>query len=184
MNSLYIIIFLMLYYKILTISIQHTLEEDKIYILMGEEIFLVNLNDNSIAKELISLLPLKATILEENQSTQNFKLSLEIEMKKFAIPTNYPCKIGDFFLYKGNELVLFNENTNILNNNGEYIKIGFIKQTNELFNSLKKYKKKTILLWNTLNYADYKGKIKPYGYNNIMNYFTWKIFTFFCFLLL
>ena len=184
MNSLYIIIFLILYYTILTISVEHSLEEDKIYILIGEEIFLVNLNENLITKELISLLPLKANILEENKSTQNFKLSAKIEMKNLFIPTNIPCNIGDLFLYKGNELVLFNENTNILNNDGEFIKIGFIKQSNEFFQSIKKYKKKTILVWNTLNYADYKGKIKPYGYNNIMNYFTWKIFTFFCFLLL
>ena len=184
MNSLYIIIFSALYYAILTISIEYSLEEDKIFILIGEEIFLANLNENSISKELISLLPLKATILEEKQSTQDFKLSSKIELKNFFIPTNYTCNIGDLFLYKGNELVLFNENTHILNNNGEYIKIGFIKQSNELFKAIKKYKKKKILLWNTLNYADYKGKIKPYGYNNIMNYFTWKIFTFFCFLLL
>ena len=64
MNSLYIIIFLILYYTILTISVEHSLEEDKIYILIGEEIFLVNLNENLITKELISLLPLKANILE------------------------------------------------------------------------------------------------------------------------
>lgn len=184
MNSLYIIIFFILYNTILTISKEHSLEEDKIYILIGEEIFLVNLNENLLTKELISLLPLKATILEENKSTQNFKLSAKIEMKNFFIPTNYACNIGDLFLYKGNELVLFNENTNILNNDGDYIKIGFINQSNELVKSIQKYKKKTILVWNTLNYADYKGKIKPYGYNNIMNYFTWKIFTFFCFLLL
>ena len=187
MNTLYIIISLTLYFTILTISVRHSLEEDKIFIRIGEEIYLVNLIESSITEELISLLPLKATPLEDNNKlTKKLKLSVKIETESFYESRNnsYISNIGDIFLYKGNELVLFNENKIINNNDGEYIKIGFIKKSNELFNSINKIKKKTILLWNTLNYADYKGKIKPYGYNNIMNYFTWKIFTFFCFLLL
>ena len=175
----------MLFFKALTLSITHSLEEDKIYMLIGEEIFLVNLTEGQIAKELISVLPLKASLIEENNSTLNLKLSIKIETENFFIPTNYTCNpnVGDLYLYKGSELILFNEQIEI-NDNGEYIKIGFIQKSNELINSIQKYKKKTILLWNTLNYADYKGKIKPYSYNIIMNYFTWKLFTFFCFLLL
>ena len=65
---------------------------------------------------------------------------------------------------------------------GDYIKIGNTKESESLFNSLTKSKR--ILLWNTLNYDNHRGKVKPYGYFSIMNYFTWKIFTFFCFLLI
>ena len=46
-------------------------------------------------------------------------------------------------------------------------------------------KNSSIFLWNTLNYVNQKEKVRPYGYyNSLMNYFTWKVFTFFCFLLL
>jgi len=89
---------------------------------------------------------------------------------------------GDLILFKGKELILTNEETTISNESGDYIKIGNTKESESLFNSLTKSKR--ILLWNTLNYDNHRGKVKPYGYFSIMNYFTWKIFTFFCFLLI
>ena len=90
---------------------------------------------------------------------------------------------GDLILFKGKEIILLNEDTILINEKGEYLKIGHTKDVDNLFSSI--CKNKRILLWNTLNYENNLGKVKPYGYYTIiMNYLTWKIFTFFCFLLL
>ena len=78
MNAFNKIISLTLFYTI-TASIQYTLEEDKIYILIGEETFLINLIKNSITKELISLLPLKTKFFEENEGKKFLPLSVQIE---------------------------------------------------------------------------------------------------------
>ena len=70
------------------------------------------------------------------------------------------------------------------NNSGEYVKLGFIEQVDVLIDVMKNYKK-NILLWNTLDYANHKGKINPSTYYiSIMNYFTLKVLTLFCFLFL
>lgn len=186
MNTFNIIILLALFY-IITSSIQYTLEENKIYILIGEEIFLINLIENSITKELISLLPLKTKFFEEKKEEKFFPLSVEIETENYLSLERFSNKanIGDLFLFKGKKLILFSEQKDLLNNNGDYIKIGSTKQPDEIISSINKNRNKTFLLWNTLNYADHKGKIKPYAYySSIMNYFTWKALTFFCFLFL
>ena len=186
MNAFNKIISLTLFYTI-TASIQYTLEEDKIYILIGEETFLINLIKNSITKELISLLPLKTKFFEENEGKKFLPLSVQIETETYIALEDFSNKanIGDLFLFKGKKLILFNEQRELVNNNGDYIKIGYAKQPDDIICSMNKNKNKTFLLWNTLNYADHKGKIKPYAYyNSIMNYFTWKALTFFCFLFL
>ena len=188
MNTFYLIISLTLYYTIFS-SIQYSLEEDKIYILIGEEAFLVNLIENSITNELISLLPLKTKLLEENNSKINLPLSVEIEAETFPKNNNnnsiIKADMGDLFLVKGQrKLVLFNQSKTFINNNDEYFKIGNIEHSNKIINYIPKNRNKSCVLLNTLNYADHKGKIKPYTYNSLMNFFTWKIFTFFCFLFL
>ena len=183
MNTLHLLISLTLYYTIVS-TIQYSLEEDKLYILIGEEAFLVNLMKNSITQELINLLPSKAKLLVENDSEINLLLSVEIEA---GIPNDndiIKANIGDLFLVKGKkELVIFNESKTFINN-GEYFKIGNTEHSNKILNFIPKFRNKSCNLLNTLNYADHKGKIKPYTYNTLMNYFTWKIFTFFCFLFL
>jgi hypothetical protein len=186
MNTISLFIALSLYYVVVAISIQQILEEDKIFIIIGKETFLVNLIENPITKELISVLPLKTNLIEEKNSTKQLPLSIKIETE------NYPSlKLssveghkGDIYLHNGKQLVLFNETETIINN-GEYTKLGFIEQADELFDVMKKYKRSNILLWNTLDYANHKGRISPYTYyNSIMNYFTLKVLTFFCFLFL
>ena len=96
--------------------------------------------------------------------------------------TKIKANKGDLFLFKGKELILLNEEIDIIDENGDYLKLGNKKDVDHLFNSISK--NKSILLWNTLNYEDNLEKVNPYAYNSIMNFFTWKIFTFFCFLLL
>ena len=185
MNTIYLIISLTLYCAVVS-SIQYSLEEDKIYIQIGEETFLINLIESSITQELINLLPLKTILFEENDSEIHLPLSIEIETEAFP-NNNYITKanMGDLFLIKGQKkLVLFNESRTFTNNNGEYFKIGNTEYSNKIFNFIPKKKNKRCILLNTLNYADHKGKIKPYTYNTLMNIFTWKIFTFFCFLFL
>ena len=185
MNTFYLIISLSLYYTIIC-TIQYSLEEDKIFILIGEEAFLINLIKNSITKELISLLPLKTKLLVENESEINLTLSIEIETETFPNNNNDIIKanMGDLFLVKGQKkLIIFNESKTFINNNGEYFKIGNTDQSNKIIKFIPKNRNKSSTLLNTLNYADHKGKIKPYTYT-LMNYITWKIFTFFCFLFL
>ena len=184
MNMIYILSF-SLFLAIAAISIEETLDSDKMYILIGEQIFLVNIIENEITRELISILPLRIKLNQENIQLMQMKLSVQIETPNLVTLNNQNinAKKGDMFLFEGKEIVIFKESAYFINENSAYIKIGFLEKAENFFNLVKT--NKTIFLWNILNYENHKGKFKPYGfYNNIMNYFTWKIFTFFCFLLL
>ena len=81
-------------------------------------------------------------------------------------------------------MILLNEPALLNNiNDNDYIKIGEIDNADKLFNNISM--NKSILIWNSLNYENQKEKVKPYGYyTSLMNFFTWKIFTFICFILL
>ena len=179
MNVFQIVISLLYFKFIISSELYDSLEEDRIYFFVNDEAFLINLIQNSLTKELISVLPLKTRIIEENKNSKVLSLSTEINdfNEKYL---EKEANKGDLFLFNGKQLVLFNE-TSTLENNGEYIKIGFVEEPNKFFNYIERNNKKTILLWNTLNYSDYKGKIKP---TSIMNYLTLKVLTFFLFLLL
>jgi len=185
MNSYLYILFFSLFYFTDSKTFNKILDNDKMYILIGEKVFLVNLLENAMTQELISVLPLKTRLLEDNSITKKFELTTMIETTNLVNEQDkiIQVKKGDLMLFKGKELVLFNEILKINNYEGDYIKIGSIKQVEELNSSIKD--KKRILLWNSLNYENHEGKIKPYGfYTSLMNYFTWKLFTFVCFLLI
>ncbi len=184
MNLIYILSF-SIFLTVAAITIDKELYIDKMYILIGEQIFMINIIENELSRELISILPLRTKMTEENMQIMHMKLSVKMETANLITLNNQNvnAKKGDMFLYKGKEIVIFKESLSFIDNNGDYIKIGILEDAENLFNSIKK--NKTIFLWNTLNYENHKEKFKPYGYyTNIMNYFTWKIFTFFCFLLL
>ena len=108
-------------------------------------------------------------------------LGVQIDTLVLAGQINEPIEgnKGDIILNKGNEIFILNDSSILNNENGDYLKIGFCKNIEELLNQMGK--NKSFYLWNTLNYENHKGKVKEYS---IMNYFTWKIFTFFCFLLI
>ena len=185
MNTSKTLLLLALFCAVPTISIKSRIENDKLYILIGEETFLVNLIENSVTEELISILPMKIKLQTENISSKNLSLTIQIDTSNlFASTTSQiHAQKGDLILFKGKEIILLNEDTILINENGDYLKIGHTKDVDNLFNSISKNKR--ILLWNNLNYESNLGKVKPYGYYTmIMNYFTWKILTFFCFLLL
>ena len=166
-------------------SINNSLSENVMYIRLGEEIFLINLYDNPIRKEIISLMPLKSIPVEKN----NFKylpLSLVIEEDNSMYNKDFiiQADVGDIFLYQRKEIIIINRKTSFENYNGEYIKIGKTEYTNELYDSMK-YNNKPVYLWNSYNYANYNEKIKPHEYYmSIMNFLTWKILTVICFLFL
>jgi len=184
MNILYILSIL-LFYEVTSISLDITLSTDKMYILIGEKTFLINLIQSKITEELISIMPLKTKIIQENSQSISMPLSIQRETSNLQSIQNKQLNAnkGDLILLKGNGLILINEPKEFNNENGEYIKVGHMKEVEELFNSVKR--NKSIFLLNTLNYENHKGKVKPYGYyTNIMNFLTWKVFTFFCFLLL
>jgi len=173
-----------LFFGVSAISIKNSIDDDKLYILIGEETFLFNLIENPVTKELISVLPMKIKLLNEGMSSKNMSLTFKIDTTNLISSEESQIKAtkGDMILYQGKQIMLVNEEKTISNESGDYIKIGNTKDSENLFNSLTKSKR--ILLWNTLNYDNHMGKVKPYGYFSLMNYFTWKIFTFFCFLLI
>ena len=185
MNTSKTLLLLALFCAVPAISIKSKIENDKLYILIGEEIFLVNLIENSVTEELISILPMKIKLQTENISSKNLSLTIQIDTSNLIASTTSQihAQKGDLILFKGKEIILLNEDTILSNDNRDYLKIGHTKDVDNLFSSISKNKR--ILLWNTLNYESNLGKVKPYGYYTmIMNYFTWKILTFFCFLLL
>lgn len=185
MNSYIYILSIILFSVVSAVKFENILKDDKMYILIGEDIFPVNLIPCPINTDLISILPLKTKLIQADTSKINLQLKIQIETA-LSIPDLTPsinCKIGDFLLFQGNQLVIIKEPTSISNDNGEYVKIGNCPRAEELIYLIEK--NKSILLWNSLNYENHEGKVKPYGnYNSIMNFFTWKIFTFFCFLLI
>lgn len=179
-----LILSMMLISFVAAITFDNALKEDKMYILIGEEIFPVNLIQSPITLDLISILPLKMKLIQEDFDRINLKLKMQIETTLIpSIESSIKCLKGDILLYQGKELVIINKSTILENDKGDYIKIGNCENCDELSNKIEK--NKTILLWNSLNYENHEGKVKPYGnYNSVLNYFTWKIFTFFCFLLI
>lgn len=167
-------------------TINNVLETDKIYLIMGKEIFLVNLIQNEVTEELITILPMKTKFSEMNvnETMRHIPLTTQIEL-----PIKYSSGLikankGDLILFKGKELILINESY-IFNNtlDNDYIVIGNVENVDKLLNITSM--NKSIFIWNTLNYENQKGTVKPYGYyTSLMNFFTWKVFTFICFILL
>ncbi len=185
MNAIIYILSLILIFEAFSISLENKIENDKLYILIGEKTFLVNLVENQVTKELISVLPMKIKLQNEDVSSKSLSLRIQIETSEVVPATNSAFNgiKGDLILFQGKELILLNEETFFENDKEDYLKIGHTEDAESLFSSITKNKR--ILLWNSLNYENNLGKVKPYAYyNSIMNYFTWKIFTFFCFLLL
>jgi hypothetical protein len=161
------------------------LNNDKIYIAIDKEVFQVNLIQNEITEELITSLPLKIKLTEENinETMKYLPLNTQIDIHDFSSSKIVKANKGDIILHKGNEIIILSESSLFNNVNGnDYIKIGKIYDE-KFFGSLSK--NKSILLWNTLNYENQKEKVKTYAYyTSLMNFFTWKIFTFLCFILL
>ncbi len=186
MNSNICIIYLLLLCGIesKSKSFNKILDYEKMYIIIGEKNFLINLIENEVTKEIINILPLKTNINEGKSGEKHILFKTHFVSSDLIYQKDILIKVnkGDLILYKGEELILFNE-TLIISNNGDYIKIGSSEEAEELINCMKE--NKTIYLWNSLNYNSQEGKVKPYGYySSLFNYFTWKIFTFICFLLI
>ena len=59
MNTIRSELFLALFFAVSAISIKSKIENDKLYMLIGDETFLINLIENSVTQELISILPMK-----------------------------------------------------------------------------------------------------------------------------
>ena len=179
------ILSIILFSVVAAATFENSLKDDKMYILIGEDIFPINLISSPINTDLISILPLKTKLVQQDTVKAHLQLKVQIDTA-LSIPdltSSINCIKGDVLLYQGAQLVIIKESTTINNESGDYIKLGNCPRSEELMNNIEATK--SILLWNSLNYENHEGKVKPYGnYNSIMNYFTWKIFTFFCFLLI
>ena len=129
---------------------------------------------------------MKMKVINEGISSKSMELTFKIDTSNYmTLENKVKAKKGDLFLFQEKKIILINEDNEITDTNGDYIKLGETRESDNLFNALTKNKTKKIFLWNSLNYENNLGKVKPYTYNiRIMNYFTWKIFTFFCFLLI
>ena len=71
------------------------------YIKIGEKMFSLNIYDNPISKELISLLPIKSVPVDKN-NMKYFSLGLEIE-EEDSLDEKYliiKADAGDVLLYK------------------------------------------------------------------------------------
>ena len=182
-QSIFIFSFL---YLITSKTVANTLDTDKIYIAVGRDIFPVNLLQNEITEELVTILPLKTKISNgtTNENSRHISLNTQIDISMPIISNSINAERGDIILYKGQELIILNEPALLNNiNDNDYIKIGEIDNSDKLFDNISM--NKSILIWNSLNYENQKEKVKPYGYyTSLMNFFTWKIFTFICFILL
>lgn len=185
MSSYMCILSIILFSVVAAATFENSLKDDKMYILIGEDIFPINLISSPINTDLISILPLKTKLVQQDTVKAHLQLKVQIDTA-LSIPdltSSINCIKGDVLLYQGAQLVIIKESTTINNESGDYIKLGNCPRSEELMNNIEATK--SILLWNSLNYENHEGKVKPYGnYNSIMNYFTWKIFTFFCFLLI
>ena len=185
MTSYKCILSIILFSVVAAATFENSLKDDKMYILIGEDIFPINLISSPINTDLISILPLKTKLVQQDTVKAHLQLKVQIDTA-LSIPdltSSIYCIKGDVLLYQGAQLVIIKESTTINNESGDYIKLGNCPRSEELMNNIEATK--SILLWNSLNYENHEGKVKPYGnYNSIMNYFTWKIFTFFCFLLI
>ena len=136
MNSVFLIISLALYSTLFSLPIQYTLEEDKMYISIGSEAFLINLFESIVTQELISLLPQKTKFKEENGKII-LPLNVKIETENYFSGEKFSNKanIGDLFLYKGKEIILITEPKKFWEINSDYIKIGHTNQIGELISS-------------------------------------------------
>lgn len=164
---------------------------DKLYLLLGHETFDASLDFNPISIELINTLPMKINLnLEKddelkisNQSLKYIPLATKIESTKNSETFIDKTNKGDVMIFNGTYLVLCNEDQVIKSNNNKYVKIGNINNMKNLFESFKNQKK--LVLWNRINYDNYKGQVVPYDYYiRLINYLTWKSLTFVCFLLI
>ena len=179
------ILSIILFSVVAAATFENSLKDDKMYILIGEDIFPINLISSPINTDLISMLPLKTKLVQQDTVKAHLQLKVQIDtaLSITDLTSSINCQKGDVLLYQGAQLVIIKESTTINNESGDYIKLGNCPRSEELMNNIEATK--SILLWNSLNYENHEGKVKPYGnYNSIMNYFTWKIFTFFCFLLI
>ena len=111
---------------------------------MGEKTFLVNLRENDITQELISVMPLKTKLIGEKSLTTKLELSTKIEITNMLFEQNeiIEGKRGDIMLFKGKELIISNDYLKINNHDGNYIKIGSIEQKEEFNNTVLDKKKK------------------------------------------
>ena len=185
MKQIINILLFTLFLSVSSNTFQNQFEKDKLYISIGEKSFPVNLIENSVTMELISILPMKVKLINEDISSKNLSLNIHIDTLNEISYQNseIDAKKGDLILFQGRELILLNEEKIIKNDNGDYLKIGYIEDIDNLFNSITKNKR--ILLLNSLNYETNIEKVKPYSYYTcLMNYLSWKLLSFFCFLFL
>ena len=179
------LLYFALIYSVSSISIQNEQKDELMYILIDKEMFPIKLIDNPVSEELITILPLRSQLINKDISKIELSLNARIKTVTLFQTINSPIEVqkGDLLLYQGKKLILYNESTILNNNEGDFLKIGNCNSIDELSNKIGN--NKSIFLYSTLDSENYEGKINPYDkYNSIMNYFTWKIFTFFCFVLL
>ena len=185
------ILSLLIFKLISSVSITNSLDSDRMYIFFEERVFEIHLIESDITNELISILPLKTKIMEENTNMDIHRYTIplwaDIEVSSFILEqeNNKYIKVtkGDLFLFKRKELILFDKEEFFFDEERDYIKIGRLNDIDKFLSTIKRDNK--IFLWNSLNYKNQNEKIKPnVYYTSIMNYLTLKIFTVFCFIFL
>ena len=182
MSHFSLLAYITLFYMVSALSFEKSSTDNKIYLIVEEVLFPIITAENALTQKLIS-------IIQNEQTSIRMSFRAKIEPGLLDVISNDPIegKKGDLLLYNGKEIILLKEDTTFTTfmdgDSGEYVKIGKCSDTEEFLNRIET--NKTVFLWNSFNYENQKGKVKPYGkYFSIMNFFTWKIFTFFCFILI
>ena len=120
------LLFIILFYAVSSVSYEYILKEDVMYIIIGEEIFPISLNESPITKEFISILPLKIRQIQKDSTKIKMPLSFNIETTSFYSSINNLTEAnkGDIILYKGKEVIIFKEPTNLSKENGNFFLLG------------------------------------------------------------
>ena len=72
------ILSLLIFKLISSVSITNSLDSDRMYIFFEERVFEIHLIESDITNELISILPLKTKIMEENTNMDNHRYTIPL----------------------------------------------------------------------------------------------------------
>ena len=83
------ILSLLIFKLISSVSMTNSLDSDRMYIFFEERVFEIHLIESDITNELISILPLKTKIMEENTNMDNHRYTIplwaDIEVSSFIL---------------------------------------------------------------------------------------------------
>ena len=179
MKNIQIVFLVILSVVIRTKSKKDNYQKDKIYIQINDDddVFTIDLIQSIYSERLLNALPLSTYLLEENQYMNRLPISnvdVESNNLSFSTKANINAKKGDILLFKGKDILILNEDKVF---EGEYTKIGNLKQINDF--SIKIKKIKNFVTFSLINSIDFEEHEKRLRREHLINYFILKLITLF-----